>query len=84
MALLRLTTQDNTELNFERGNNMIEYTLWAHKIGQEEWAEDVITSTTDVVHLENAKIWATANGFDRLRVIKFDFEKPDFVKAINI
>jgi len=62
---------------------MQEFTLWAHKIGSEDWKEDVITSTTDLTHLEKAKTWATENGFDRLRVIKFDFEKPSFVGTIT-
>jgi len=62
MALLRLTTWDNTALN--KGETKCKNTHFG-------------------ALMENAKIWATANGFDRLRVIKFDFEKPSFVGTIT-
>jgi hypothetical protein len=46
---------------------MQEITLWGTRIGDADWQEQVITSTTDPAHLANARAWAEANGFTRLR-----------------
>jgi hypothetical protein len=62
----------------------MEKTLWAVKIGDEDWKEQVITSTKDKQHLSNAMKWAVANGFDRLRTTDFKMEKPNFEKAVNV
>jgi len=63
---------------------MNEHTLWAVKIGDEDWQEQVITSTKNEIHFEKAKAWAIDNGFDRLRISVLDLnEKPDFVKGIK-
>ena len=61
----------------------METILWAVKIGAADWEEEVITSTANKEHLEKAKAWALTNGFDRLRVSKWNGEKPDFVGAIG-
>ena len=63
---------------------MKEITLFATKIGDPGWKEDVITSTTDMERLTAAREWAIANGFDRLReVALFDGSRPDFTATIN-
>jgi len=61
----------------------IEYVLWGRKKGDEEWEEQLITSTQDKDHLANAKRWAKANGFSVLRLSKFAGEKPDFTSAVK-
>jgi hypothetical protein len=63
-----------------------EYTVWATKSGLPDYKEDLITSTTDLAHVEKAKVWAKANGFDRIRVTIFNWEKPNFSdpRLINI
>ena len=58
--------------------------LWAVKIGEEDWQEQIITDTTSAVHLHNAKVWAKANGFDRLRVAVMNYaDKSDFSRVLN-
>lgn len=53
---------------------MVEITLWATRVGEPDWKEDIITSTTDSEHLAKARAWAEANGFDRLREVEFRIE----------
>ena len=62
----------------------MEYILWAVKIEDEDWQEQLITSTTDKQHLEKAKTWALANGFNRLRVGTYNGEAPDFTKTLEV
>lgn len=67
---------------------MNELTLWATKIGDEEWQEQLITSVPDTVlgkaKLEQAKAWAIAQGFHNIRVSKFVYgEMPNFTKTLN-
>ena len=65
---------------------MKERILWATRIGEPDWKEELITDTQDLI--EPAMKWAKENGFDRIRISVFDTEeKPDplmFVKAINL
>lgn len=65
-----------------------EYVLYGCLIGQPNYMETIITTTTNPDHeeyFETAKAWATANGFDRFRVAFYDYnDKPDFTKSINI
>ena len=62
---------------------MIETIVWATKIGEPDWKEDIISNNPDKV--DQAIEWAKANGFDRIRVAKIDMTQPiDFTKAINI
>lgn len=57
--------------------------LWATKIGDEDWQEQLITEQSDKI--EAAKVWALANGFDRLRVATIDDNaRPDFAACINV
>ena len=57
--------------------------LWAVKIGEPSWAEQVITERSDKI--EEAKQWATKNGFDRFRVSTLDMtEKPNFNSTLNL
>lgn len=56
--------------------------LWAVKIGEPNWAEEVITE--DESQIEQAKTWAEQNGYDRFRIANIDINtKPDFIGAIN-
>lgn len=55
--------------------------LWAVKIGDPSWAEQLITDKEE--NIEPAKEWASANGFDRFRIAVIDNEKPDFTKTLN-
>ncbi len=56
--------------------------LWATKIGDEDWQEQLITENPAAI--EKASTWARANGFDRLRVADVDLSKPpDFSKVIR-
>lgn len=50
--------------------------LFAVKIGEPDWAEQLVTEVEDHIHL--AAEWAVANGFDRLRVAVIDDGMPDF------
>jgi len=57
--------------------------LWATKIGNPDWQEELITEFE--VKIPFAKIWAKNNGYDRLRVSEIDLrDKPDFGKTINV
>jgi len=63
---------------------MKEQVLWAVKIGEEDWQEELVTSTASALHLAKAKAWALNNGFNRLRVSGIDLnEKPNFCKVFN-
>ena len=55
-----------------------EYTVWGTKIGDQEWQEQLLTETTDLARVEKCKVWAKANGFDRIRVSIFNWEQPNF------
>jgi hypothetical protein len=55
--------------------------LWAVKIGDPDYLEQVITE--DEKKIDAAKQWATNNGFDRFRIAEIDSEKPDFVGTID-
>lgn len=57
--------------------------LFAVKIGDEDWQEQLITEVES--RIESATKWALANGFDRVRVATIDeTEKPDFSKTLRI
>jgi hypothetical protein len=56
--------------------------LFATLKGDEDWMEQLITECED--RIPSATAWATANGFDRIRVASIDMKsKPDFTKCIN-
>ena len=55
-----------------------EYTLWAVKIGNANWQEDLITTMTPeniAEKMPKAAAWARANGFDRLRLAAMDLDR---------
>ena len=56
--------------------------LFAVKIGDEAWREQLITE--DETRIDAAKTWAEENGFDRIRVADIDDSKPDFKNTINL
>jgi hypothetical protein len=67
---------------FYDGGKIEEVVLWATKIGEPDWEEKLITNNPSKI--EEAKKWALANGFDRLRVSKINMsEKPNFRKTFN-
>lgn len=68
-------------------NNALKYSdggkvLWAVKKGEPDWNEQIITEKEE--RIEDAKKWATQNGFDRFRIATIDLkEKPDFKKTFD-
>ena len=67
--------------NFNQGGAVGKETvLFAVRKGEPDYNEVLITNNPD--RIEDAKKWALANGFDRLRVSTIDMrEKPDFRKT---
>jgi hypothetical protein len=66
-------------------SDAVETVLWAVKIGEPDWQEELITATVSQDHLSRAKQWALANGFDRLRTAVFqEGDKPNFAAAVNV
>ena len=61
---------------------MIDVILYAVKVGNEDWQEELITTAdaSDKEKLSNAKAWAESQGFDRFRVAAFDGSAPDFTR----
>jgi len=55
-----------------------EYSLWGTKIGDEEWQEQLLLTTTDMKRVEFVKKLASKDGFDRIRVSEFNWKKPNF------
>lgn len=61
---------------------MKEKLLWAVKIGNEDWQEELITN--DISQHEKATEWAKANGFYKFRTSWFDPSvTPDFTKVLR-
>ena len=57
--------------------------LWAVKVGDEDWNEQIITENE--ADIEQASKWALANGFHKLRVAEVDLaQPPDFTSTINV
>ena len=66
---------------------MKEIVLWATKVGNENWKEEIITTckTSEIEKLNKAMAWAVSNGFDRLRTNISDLSQiPDFSKTLAI
>lgn len=55
--------------------------LFAVRIGNEDWQEELITE--DASKIEAATAWAKAHGFDRFRVAEIDDSPPDFAKTVK-
>jgi hypothetical protein len=76
---------NNIKRHFNRdweGNLVEGKVLWATKIGEPDYNEQLITENSS--QIENAKKWAMENGFDRIRVSKIDMSsKPDFTQGFK-
>lgn len=61
--------------------------LYGTRVGEPDWREEIIyggpSDSMPEGAIDRAKDWATANGFDRLRVFEWDGSAPDFVKAVT-
>ncbi len=63
---------------------MRETALWATPIGMPDSDEVLILgATTDTRRVLDARAWASAHGFDRLREQVIDGTLPDFVGAMK-
>jgi DNA polymerase III sliding clamp (beta) subunit (PCNA family) len=73
----------NPDIRFDDGGKLgVETVLFAVRKGEPDYNEVLITNNPDKI--EDAKKWALANGFDRLRISKIDMmEKPDFKKTFD-
>jgi hypothetical protein len=61
---------------------MKEKILFATRIGDEEWKEELITDNEE--NIEAATNWAIKNGFDRIRIAEIDLSIiPDFTKVLK-
>lgn len=74
---------NNPDIRFDDGGAVGKETvLFAVRKGEPDYNEVLITNNPD--RIEDAKKWALANGFDRLRVSTIDMrEKPDFRKTFE-
>lgn len=68
---------------------MIEYVLYATKIGAEDWQEEIIAVDTKPLaskaQLEEVKQILATRGYDRVRVATIDLSKPPNWKAtVNV
>ena len=72
---------NNPDIRFVDGGAVGKETvLFAVRKGEPDYNEVLITNNPD--RIEDAKKWALANGFDRLRVSTIDMrEKPNFRKT---
>lgn len=62
-----------------------EYCLWGRRPSDPEWAEVLLTATTDPARIEQVKTLAAADGFVALRVSTFDPGEPvDFAATLNL
>ncbi len=55
--------------------------LWAVKIGDKDYMEEVITERED--QIPAATEWAKKNGYDRFRIAEIGQGKPDFAKTVK-
>ena len=56
--------------------------LWAVKIGDEDWQEQIITTNANAI--DKATKWAIENGFDRFRISTINpNDKPQFANLIS-
>ena len=60
-----------------------EFVLWGQKADY-TWQEDFLMETTDAEQIKQAKEKAEKNGYVKFRVMTYNGEAPDFIKAINI
>lgn len=67
----------------------IEVVLWATRIGNEDWQEELITAAPKTKEgsekIAKATAWAKNNGFDRIRTSENNANvAPDFSKTIKV
>lgn len=56
--------------------------LWATKIGDPNWAEQLITENE--AKIPDAIKWCELNGFDRIRIAEIDLnKKPNFISTLK-
>ena len=60
------------------------YVLYARRPDMPDHLEDIITETTDLDHLDKARLWATANGFVAPRVTEFTPSPADFDRMVQV
>ena len=60
----------------------VETILWAVKIGDEDWQEQIITTNANAI--DKATKWAIENGFDRFRISFFNPDLRPFEPALLI
>lgn len=68
---------------------MKETLLYGCKIGQPNYMEEVLYECKGYVNqsevMAKGKLWADANGYDRLRIAVIDLSiTPNFIKAITV
>jgi len=56
--------------------------LYGIKIGGK--FEDIITEADSMTTIELAKKWAKKNGYEKLRLWKYDGKAPDFTKVFSV
>lgn len=56
--------------------------LYATKIGEPDYMEQIITTHKD--RINEATEWAEQNGFDRIRVFEYDGSAPNFSEAVTV
>jgi len=80
--LKKLFKSERLKQKSYEGGGVVERVLWAVKIGEPDWKEEVITNKHE--QFENAKIWLSENGYDRIREAVIDLNvKPNFTKTIK-
>lgn len=60
-----------------------EFVLWGQK-AEYTWQEDLIFETTDAEQIVKAKELAETKGYIKFRVMTYNGQAPDFIKAINL
>ena len=56
--------------------------LWAVKVGAPDYCEELITDKPE--RIEQARMWAAANGFDRFRLSTVDLATaPNFSNTVK-
>lgn len=82
MRLRVAETRGNPRLNQIKTIMEKEFILYGVKDNQPDYMEEVITVQKSEDIIEKAKVWAIKNGYNRLRVYEFNWEKPDFTKTL--
>lgn len=62
---------------------MTEHLLYGRKAGEPEWAETLLTCTTDAARIEQVRAMARKDGWTAFRVAQYNGERPDFAKSVR-